>query len=114
MLQVRQGDSATFILTLTEKQTTASPDYYFVFTHVITKDQVTFTRLEESLFPARYNKFTINGDFDDKPVGEWHYKVYEDDENGVVLEEGKLMVERATDFDYTKYDSSNSFKTYNG
>jgi len=107
------------ILTLTEKVTVTSPDYYFVFTHVTTKDQVTFTLSDaddESDYKSRYNKFTIDpsNEFDGQPVGEWHYEVYENDADGELLEQGKLLLDRGEDFSYDKYDSTNSFKTYNG
>jgi hypothetical protein len=120
MLKFKQSDvSVSLILTLTELTTTATPDYYFVFTHVLTKVQVTFTKTnaeDESLFKNRYNKFTINPSvvFADKETGEWHYKVYENNVNGVLLEQGKTMIDKTTDFDYQKYDSQTSFKTYNG
>lgn len=120
MLQFKQNEtSVALILTLTELTTEAAPDFYFVFTHVLTKAQVTFTKTsaqDESLFPNRYNKFTINPSvvFKGNQDGEWHYKVYQNDVNGIVLERGKMMLDRATDFEYTKYDSPNSFQTYNG
>lgn len=120
MLEFKQSDtSIPLILTLTELTTEFEPDYYFVFTHVLTKDTVTFTKFnsdDESDFRSRYNKFTIDPSviFLNKQPGEWHYKVYENDANGTVLEYGKMMLLRATDFAFTKYESSNSFKTYNG
>jgi hypothetical protein len=120
MLKFKQNDtSISLILTLTELATQASPDYYFVFTHVASKEAVTFTKLnadDESLFKTRYNKFTINPSvvFANKQTGEWHYKVYQNDINGVLLEQGKMILDRSTDFAYNIYDSDTSFKTYNG
>jgi hypothetical protein len=119
MLQFKQSDiAAVLILTLTEMITTTDPDYYFVFTHVTTKDTVTFTKLNAddiSLYKDRYNKFSINPSvvFADKQPGEWHYKVYENDANGELLEYGKMILNRATEFEFTKYNSDSSFKTYN-
>jgi hypothetical protein len=120
MLQFRQSDTTTsLILTLSELKTETSPDYHFVFTHILTRDTVSFTKLngdDESLYPYRYNKFTIDPStlFDGKEPGEWHYKVYENDADGTLLEQGKLMLQREEDFEYTTYNSSNSFTTYNG
>jgi hypothetical protein len=120
MLKSKQSDtSVKLILTLTELQTTSAPNYYFVFTHVLTKQAVAFTLAnaqDESLYKSRYNRFTINPSsvFANKPTGEWHYKVYENDANGVLLEQGKMILESATDFSYSKYESDSSFKTYNG
>lgn len=120
MLNLKQGDTqADLILTLSELATTSAPNYYFVFTHVLTKDVVTFTKLNAddlSGFPLRYNKFSINPAtlFANKQPGEWHYKVYENDANGFLLEQGKMMLDRSTEYTYEKYNSDTSFKTYNG
>lgn len=120
MLRFTQSDiSVALILTLSELATEATPDYYFVFTHIPTRETVTFTKAnadDESIYQSRYNKFTINPSvvFLDKQPGEWHYKVYENDANGVLLEQGKMMLGREQEFSYEKYDSPASFKTYNG
>jgi hypothetical protein len=120
MLRFTLGDtSVVLILTLSELATQSAPDYHFVFTHILTRDTVTFTKTnaeDESLFQSRYNKFTINPSvvFANKQPGEWHYKVYEDDASGVLLEQGKMMLAGAEEFAFEKYDSQTSFKTYNG
>ncbi len=128
MLQFKQDETeAVMILTLTELVTIGSPSYLFVFTNVTTKDIIGFVLTEEddqSEYPERYNKFTINASevFADKPMGEWHYRIYEqysgsnlDPELAVgILEEGKLMLGRAAEFEYTQYDSATSYKAYNG
>lgn len=128
MLQFKQDDTAAvMILTLTEKVTLTAPYYLFVFTHVTTKDQVKFIKAEiddESEYPDRYNQFTINAAavFDGEQPGEWHYKVYEQESAvnldpalaGIILEEGKLILDRATEFEYSMYEGTTSYKTYNG
>jgi hypothetical protein len=128
MLQFKQDDtSAEMILTLTEKVTLTDPYYLFVFTHVTTKDVVAFVKSvadDESGFQSRYNKFTIDPStvFEDKLPGEWHYKVYEqeDAENtdvtlaGDEIECGKLMLLPANEFEFSKYDSPTTYKVYNG
>lgn len=128
MLQFKQDDTAAvMILTLTELVSIPTPYYLFVFTHVTTKEVVAFVKSEaddESLYPQRYNQFTINAAtvFDDKQPGEWHYKVYEQASavninpalSGAVLEYGKLLLDRAVDFAYAQYDSAASYKVYNG
>jgi hypothetical protein len=128
MLQFKQDETdAVMILTLTELVAVAPLYYLFVFTHVTTKTVVPFVKSEaddESDYPQRYNKFTIDAAtvFADKQPGEWHYVVYEQDNlvnldpdntNGI-LEYGKLYLDRATDFSYTQYDSATSYKVYNG
>jgi hypothetical protein len=128
MLQFKQNDtSAVMILTLTELASVSPLYYLFVFTHVTTKEVVAFVKSEaddESEYPQRYNQFTINAAtvFANKQPGEWHYKVYEQEsssntdpaEAGSVLEYGKLILDRTTDFEFTMYDQAQTFKTYNG
>ena len=128
MLQFKQDNTAAvMILTLTEFVTLLTPYYLFVFTNVTTKDVVAFVKAEiddESNYPQRYNQFTIDAAtvFDNQQPGEWHYKVYEQASSintdpeltGALLEEGKLILDRTTEFAYTQYDSSTSYKVYNG
>jgi hypothetical protein len=128
MLQFAQDDtSAELILTLTEKVTLDVPYYLFVFTHVTTKDAVSFVKAvadDQSLYQSRYNQFTINPSvvFDEQPTGMWNYTIHEqeDDENTdvanttSVLEYGKLILDRATAYAPTQYNSATSYKAYNG
>jgi hypothetical protein len=128
MLQFKQDDTtAVMILTLTELVTLTVPYYLFMFTHVETKNMVVFVKSvadDESDYPQRYNQFTIDAAdvFEDQPTGEWHYKVYEQASStnvdlalaGGILEEGKLILERATEFSYSMYDQNTSYKAYNG
>lgn len=128
MLQFNQADtSAVLILTLTEKVTINDPYFLFVFTHVLTKQKVKFLKFtddDESDFKDRYNQFTINPAvvFLAKPIGQWHYKIYEqasstntdEDLTGDILEYGKLIIDRATAFFFTMYNEAQSYKTYNG
>ena len=128
MLQFKQDDTtAEMILTLTEFVTLPMPYYLFVFTHVETKRVVAFVKSEaddESDYPQRYNKFTIDATdlFENEPIGEWHYKVYEQESDintdpnaaGGLLEEGKLILDRSTEFEYTQYETTTSYKSYNG
>lgn len=128
MLQFKQDDTAAvMILTLTEFVTLTAPHYLFVFTHVETKNVVAFVKAEiddESDYPQRFNKFTINVPvvFDNQPTGEWHYKIYEQSSStnidpvltGALLEEGKLFLDRAIEFAYMMYEQTQSYKAYNG
>lgn len=128
MLQFKQDSTvAVMILTLSEFVTLPAPYYLFVFTHVTTKNQVKFIKSEaddESDYPDRYNQFTIDAmiEFENEQPGEWHYKVYEQEESdnldpsdaGALLEEGKLLLDRANEFEFTMYDQSTSYKVYNG
>lgn len=128
MLEFKQDDmTAVLILTLTELVSLPDPYFLFVFTHVTTKDIVAFLKFsddDESPHPERYNQYTIEpvSLFASMPPGEWHYQVHEQasDTNldpalaGAVLEFGKLILDRSTEFAFQQYDSLTSFKTYNG
>src|SRR5688500_2665083 len=128
MLQFRQDDTAVeLILTLTEKVSITDPYYLVVFTHVLTKQRVALVKSDaddESGFKSRYNKFTINPSvvFDEKPHGEWHYKVYEQesstnidvDDTGGEIECGKMLLVSADEFEFDKYDTATTYKAYNG
>lgn len=123
MLQFKQDDTAAaMILTLTELVTINDPHFIFEFTHVLNKAVVTLVKQssdDESDFTDRYNQFTIDASdvFEDQPVGEWHYKVFESADGttkGTLLEEGKLLLDRAVDIEYKKYESPTSYKAYNG
>lgn len=128
MLQFYQDDNiAPIVVTLTEFVTIPAPYYLFVFTHVETRNVAAFVKSEaedESDYPQRYNQFTIDAAavFLDQPTGEWHYKAYQQSSStntnpelsGEVLEEGKLILDRAVSFRYKQYDSATSYKVYNG
>jgi hypothetical protein len=102
-----------FILTLTESVTVDEPIYDFVFTHVLTKRQVSFSLTEAddtSDYPQRYNAFTIDTtQFTE--IGEWHYIVTEQ-QTGNVLEQGKMIITRA--FNYTQYAGTTTYTAYGG
>lgn len=128
MLQFRQNDTAVaIILTLTELVTLPEPNFLFVFTHVVTKNVVSFVKTtpdDQSAYQDRYNEFLIDPAvvFAGQQPGEWHYKVYEQTDPvninpalaGGQLEAGKMILERSADFAYALYNSPTSFKTYNG
>lgn len=128
MLQFKQSDTEVrIILTLTELATLVEPYYLFVFTHVTTKEQVVFVKSTEddfSNYPERYNEYSINPAtlFAGKDVGEWHYTIYEQDNADNVdptqtigiVEKGKMYLQREAEFEFTMYNQSVSFKTYNG
>lgn len=119
MLQFKiDSTSERIIVTLTELVTVNEPIYVFTFTQVTTKEVATFTRTTDddfSNYPDRYNEFEIDPSviFSGKQIGEWHYVVTEQ-QTANVLEYGKLYLDRAVDFEFTKYDIATTFKTYNG
>src|SRR6478609_5860338 len=112
MIQFNQSIlSYDFIFTLNEAITVNEPTFLFVFTHVLTKDQVTFLKTQEndnSEHPERYNSFTVDTTLFTH-VGEWHYTVTQEQHN-VLLESGKMIIDR--DFEFTMYDGATSYKAY--
>ena len=128
MLELTKGQtSEKIIVTLDELKTLNEPYYLFVFTHVTTKDVVKFiisAEDDESNYPERYNQFNLNTEtiFGLKPVGEWHYIIYEQasstnqdpDLTTSLLEYGKMLLYPTSAFAYTKYDNPVTYKAYNG
>lgn len=128
MLQFNQSDTeAILILTLTENVSVCDPYFLFVFRHVLTGVTVKFIKEpwdDDSLFPDRYNQFTINPAvvFLNQPTGEYHYKVYEQESKtntdvtlaGAIIEFGKLRIYPAVPFSFVKYNQPTTYKSYNG
>ena len=128
MLEFKQDETAVqMIMTLTELSSLADPFFLFVFTHVATKEIVAFVRAaadDESDYPFRYNQFTIDVSdlFSGRPVGEWHYKVFEQDNDTnldppadtLPLESGKMRLDRDIDFAFQEYNSPTTYTVYNG
>lgn len=127
MLLLTLGQTAEeLIVTLNEKRTLDSGYYLFVFENVTTRDLVTkifnFSE-DESDYPERFNSFPINTTtvFADQNTGDWRYKVYEQasssntDPTGLTeVERGILKLRPASDFSFTEYTGTTSFKQYEG
>lgn len=126
MLQLTKGQTdEKIVVTLNELKTLDDPFYLFVFTHVTTKEVVSFVVGEdESEYPERYNQFDINTEalFEESTYGEWHYEVYEQNSDtntdtslttGLV-EIGKMRLFSEDEFEYTKYNEAVTYKSYNG
>lgn len=127
MLELHAGQSGEkIIVTLTELQTLNEPYYLLRFVHVLTKNVVSVIKApadDESLHPSRYNQFDIDTAvlFLNQPPGEWHYRMYEqasstniDPALASLLENGKMLLYAASEFDYTIYDTPTTFKSYQG
>ena len=128
MQQFKQSDTiAVLIFTLNENVTINDPYFLMAFKHILTKTEVKFIKFvtqDESITPARYNKFTINPStiFLNKPIGQWNYTIYEQASStntdvlqaGAVLEHGKMILDRATPFEFKAYNEAQSFNAYNG
>ena len=82
MIHLYKGQTNRVILTLTENQTLAYPNYLFVFTNRSTnwvKSFVLSNDLDLSFFKDRYNEFEIvtNTYFKRALAGQYTYEVYE-------------------------------------
>lgn len=125
MLELTKGQEGQIIVTLNELKTIDAPYYLFVFTHTTTSDVVKFIKSssdDESEYPERYNLFTINSSlFDGFLDGEWHYTVYEQESStnedislARAVENGKLKLNPEEEFEYIKYNQTQTYKSYNG
>lgn len=129
MLQLTYGQAGEkIVVTLNEFKTLTDPYYLFRFKHVETKQVVSLifaASVDESLFQARYNQFNVDAitSFTNKPVGEWHYSVYEQTSNSNtdpdlatgLLEKGKLLLLPASEYELDAiYGNATTFKAYQG
>ena len=122
MIYLTKGQTSNVILTLTEKQTLATPNYLFYFINRTSNDVVAFVLLnntDTSPSKERYNRFSIaSSNFASKLAGEWTYSVYEqasttntnpDNATGL-LETGILRLDESTTFEFKEYETNNTFK----
>lgn len=123
MIYLTKGQTSDVIVTLTEKQTLAAPNYLFYFINRSSNDVVSFVKLfsdDISAYKERYNKFSINAAsyFNSKLSGEWTYYIYEQasttntdpTQATGLLETGILRVDESTAFEFTEYETNNTFK----
>jgi len=109
------------VVTLFEKQTlTEDYLYRFVFFNTETKVSATYDRLpvqDLSTYPERYNEFDIDPDnvFTGQKAGQYLYTVYEVDTNTdeeiKILENGRLTLLPANEFNFTTYDAGTQYIT---
>jgi hypothetical protein len=125
MITLKKGNTEIVVLTLTEKQTLASPNYLFVFKSRMPEQVVSFVLLnaaDTSLYKYRYNQFSlvVNNYFSNSPQGEWRYYIYEqtsatnkdETKTGGLLEEGIMRLNEAEAFSYVSYNVETEFITH--
>ena len=123
MIYLTKGQTSDVIVTLTEKQTLSSPNYLFYFINRSDNDTVAFVKLnntDTSAYKDRFNKFSINAStyFNNTLAGEWTYYIYEQASTSNVnpdlatnlLETGILRLDDSTTFEFTEYETNNTFK----
>ena len=77
MLQIIQGETKFWYLTLTEKTTISNPTYLFSITQRQTNTTTNFIVSDVSAYTDRYNKFSVTeGSTFEVYSGEFLYKVY--------------------------------------
>jgi hypothetical protein len=121
MIHLTKGQTEYMYLTLTEKQTITAPNYLFTFQNRSSNIEVKFVLTNNkdiSQFKERYNKFQINVNlyFQSKANGQWIYRVYEQTSstnitvNGQHELESGLMNLEGEDFEYTEYQTTDTYK----
>lgn len=106
MIYIAKGTTNKIILTLTEVTTVNNPSYLFVFTNEYNKGSspILFTTADTSLYPERYNAFTLVEPTNlNLVIGQYTYQIYQKSgpfvlplsiaqTTGVVIEEGRMVV----------------------
>lgn len=120
-----KGADSDVVVTLNEKRTLSSGYHLFVFTHIVQRTVVNkiFNFLEDlSDYPDRYNKFTLPAAlFSSSAEGRWRYEVYEQasstntDITGLTeVERGLMELNPSSEFSFTEYAGTTTFKEYAG
>lgn len=122
MIQLTKGATQNIILTLTEKATTASPIFLFVFTNRSSNEEVKFIKannLDISPYIERYDKFSIvtNTYFANSLEGQYTYNVYQNSNNSnldptglVLLENGIMELSGLPPMEYTQHTTNDIYK----
>jgi hypothetical protein len=102
MLNLVKGVTSSIVVTLTEKQLLAAPNYLFIFTGRTTNTDTKFVLLNNadiSPSKSRYNKFSLNHTlFANAKIQQYTYNIYEQtsttnlDPTGLNLLETGIMV----------------------
>jgi hypothetical protein len=102
MLNLVKGVTSNIVVTLTEKQLLAAPNYLFIFTGRTTNTDTKFVLLNNadiSPSKSRYNKFSLNHAlFTTAKIQQYTYNIYEQtsttnlDPTGLNLLETGIMV----------------------
>lgn len=123
MLVLRQGLTAdNIVVTLAEKIILPVPYFVFVFTHVTTKQVVTYLPAlidDISIAKQRYNEFIIPMSlFAGKAPGQWQYKIFEATTSTPIttglnlLENGKMVLVDAKTVSLIGYNSITTMSGY--
>lgn len=119
MIELNINDLQSNVVVTLELAT--KPFFIFKFTHVLTKDIVSFVAGPDiSQYKYRYNEFVINTSvlFAGKKQGEWHYIIYQSDTDDLTvqndpLEYGKMLLSKDESSVFTQYEGAEiKYKAY--
>lgn len=121
MIRLTRSFTQNIILTLTEKQLLATPNYLFIFTNRSDNTIVKFIKLyntDVSGYKDRFNNFSIttNTYFSSSLNGQYDYEIYEQvsssnlDPTGLNLLESGIMELVGTTMSYTNYTTTDTYK----
>jgi hypothetical protein len=130
MIKITKSATNDVILTLSEKITLLAPYYLFEFANQHSKEKFYCIASDTSLFPTRYNEFSIiettspdplAGEVEFLLTGFYNYTIYEQTNNSNldptlstgIVEEGICDVTRIDAVYYKHTPSSLTYKVYN-
>ena len=129
ILLTDNNTEGSIVVTLNEKKSLTDPYYLFVFEHVSTNQNFSFvlnSSSDVSIYPERYNEFTIDvsEQFEQANSGFYNYYIYEqlssDNKEisltGALLETGKMKMKLNTPSNTINAYRPNkaTIKQYNG
>ena len=62
MLLIKTGQTNTMVVTVSQNSTISNPQWLFSFTHIFSKDNVTFIPTDISTHKNRYDEFEFVGE----------------------------------------------------
>jgi hypothetical protein len=116
MIRIGYNTNQNIFISLTDKRLSTSNTYTFKFIHQVTKEEVSLTLNDISLYKNRYSKFIVQSNsFLNKTKGFWNYYVTQTASGSTIIATGKMLLEddNLSIEGVTRYEGYNgSFKTY--
>lgn len=129
-MHLQQGQANPITLTLTEKCTLDAPVFLFHLLHRQTGNEYTFIAQDITLYPNRYNEFSIvekagannlNSEVTLPYTGQYYYAVYEqesttnlDIEQATTIVETGICIVLGEASEETVYEATETKAVYNG
>lgn len=112
MIKLQRDATTTFVTTVTESTTLVNPEYLFEFIEEQTDESYFCILADTSLYPTRYNEFSITDGSDlNFPIdGYYTYKIYEQpDGTGTLDPTGLTIVEKGRAHVYVTDTAPNEY-----